>query len=245
MLSIRGLTISYGAIEAVRGIQFDVNAGEVFALLGPNGAGKTSTLRAITALTPYNGSITFEGDEVSRVGTEGLARRGLIHVPEGRHIWPTLSVHENLQVGQTARGRRDRGHTIDDVYDLFAPLRALRNRSGWALSGGEQQMVAIGRALVAGPRLLLLDEPSLGLAPIISKAVFGALSEVVKTTPVLLVEQNTVLALGVCTRAAALVAGTIALHGTAAEMSDRSALLDSYLGTERVHDQEEHLMHDK
>lgn len=245
MLSVQDLTISYGSIEAVRGIEFDVTGGDVFALLGPNGAGKTSTLRAITALTPYSGSITFEGDEVSRVGTEGLARRGLIHVPEGRHIWPTLSVHENLQVGQTARGRRDCRHSIDDIYDLFTPLKALRNRSGWALSGGEQQMVAIGRALVAGPRLLLLDEPSLGLAPIMSKAVFRALSEVAKTTPVLLVEQNTVMALGVCTRAAALVAGRIAMNGTAAEMSDRTALLDSYLGTERVHDQEERLLHEK
>jgi branched-chain amino acid transport system ATP-binding protein len=245
MLAIRGLTVSYGAIEAVRGIDLDVNPGEVVALLGPNGAGKTSTLRAATALASYGGSITYEGDEVSAVGTEALARRGLVHVPEGRRVFPTLTVHENLQVGTTARAGRTGGHSVDDVYDLFPPLVPLRDRSGWALSGGEQQMVAIGRALVAAPRMLLLDEPSLGLAPIIVKAVFSAMAEIARTTPILVVEQNTVMALRVCSRAAALVDGRIAMQGTAAEMSDRSALLDSYLGTERVHDAEEQLIHEQ
>jgi branched-chain amino acid transport system ATP-binding protein len=235
VLQVRGLEINYGAVRAVRGIDLDVGTGEVVSLLGPNGAGKTSTLRAITALTPYRGSITFEGHEVSKLGTESCARRGLIHVPEGRHVFPTLSVHENLQVGTTAARGRASDYSVADVYDLFPALGALRNRQGWALSGGEQQMVAIGRALVAAPRLLLLDEPSLGLAPIVVKAVFTALQQVSARTPVLLVEQNTSQALSIATRAAALVSGKVVLSGTADELSDRSALLDSYLGQAKVH----------
>jgi branched-chain amino acid transport system ATP-binding protein len=235
MLEVRNLEINYGAVRAVEGIDFEVGAGEVVALLGPNGAGKTSTLRAITALESYRGSITFDGDEVSRLGTEACARRGLIHVPEGRHVFPTLSVHENLQVGTTAARGRTPDYDLDAVYDLFPALVALRDRQGWALSGGEQQMVAIGRALVAAPRLLLLDEPSLGLAPIVTKAVFAALRQVSERTPVLLVEQNTTQALTIANRAAALVGGKIVLSGTADEMSDRGALLDSYLGQSKAH----------
>jgi branched-chain amino acid transport system ATP-binding protein len=235
MLQVRGLEVDYGAVRAVRGIDLDVGEREVVALLGPNGAGKTSTLRAITALESYKGSITFDGDEVSKLGTEACARRGLIHVPEGRHVFPTLSVHENLQVGTTAARGRAPDYGIDDVYDLFPALQALRERQGWALSGGEQQMVAIGRALVAAPRLLLLDEPSLGLAPLLTKAVFAALRQVSARTPVLLVEQNTAQALAIATRAAALVGGKIVMSGTAAELGDRGALLDSYLGQAKVH----------
>jgi branched-chain amino acid transport system ATP-binding protein len=235
MLQVRGLEVDYGAVRAVRGIDLDVGEREVVALLGPNGAGKTSTLRAITALESYKGSITFDGDEVSKLGTEACARRGLIHVPEGRHVFPTLSVHENLQVGTTAARGRAPDYGLDDVYDLFPALQALRERQGWALSGGEQQMVAIGRALVAAPRLLLLDEPSLGLAPIVTKAVFAALRQVSARTPVLLVEQNTAQALAIATRAAALVGGKIVMSGTAAELGDRGALLDSYLGQAKVH----------
>jgi branched-chain amino acid transport system ATP-binding protein len=234
VLQVRGLEIDYGAVKAVRGVDLDVNEGEVVALLGPNGAGKTSTLRAITALESYRGSITFDGAEVAKLGTEACARRGLIHVPEGRHVFPTLSVHENLQVGTTAAMGRRPEYDIEGVYDLFPALGMLRDRQGWALSGGEQQMVAIGRALVAAPRLLLLDEPSLGLAPIVVKAVFAALRQVSASTPVLLVEQNTAQALAIASRAAVLVGGKIVLSGTAAELSDRGALLDSYLGQAEV-----------
>jgi branched-chain amino acid transport system ATP-binding protein len=234
MLEVRELIVRYGAVEAVRGIDVTVGSGDVVALLGPNGAGKTSTLRAATGLVRYGGSVTFEGTEVSKLGPEGCAKRGLIHVPEGRHVFPTLSVHENLQVGRTAaRGRA--GYSYNDVYDLFPALGQLRDRNGWALSGGEQQMVAIGRALVAAPRMLLLDEPSLGLAPIVVKAVFAALRAIRSNTPLLIVEQNTSQALKLCDRAAALTQGRIVLEGTAAEMSDRSALLDSYLGQTKAH----------
>jgi branched-chain amino acid transport system ATP-binding protein len=230
MLEIRRLEVAYGPVDAVRGIDLDVGAGEVVALIGPNGAGKTSTLRAISGLVPYRGSIRFDGFDCRRLRVEGAARRGLIHVPEGRRVMPTLSVHENLQVGTVARRRRQEGFTLDEVYDLFPALRPLRKRDGWALSGGEQQMVALGRALVAGPRLLLLDEPSLGLAPKLSRAVFDALGEIATRTPMLLVEQNTVMAQKISTRAAVVVGGRVVLAGTAEELSDRAGLVASYLG---------------
>jgi branched-chain amino acid transport system ATP-binding protein len=233
MLEVQDLQVSYGPIHAVRGLSFGVADGEVVALLGPNGAGKTSTLRALTGLEAYAGSVRFDGREVRSLGTEGCAKAGLIHVPEGRHVFPTLSVHENLQVGATAaRGRR--GYSFDEVYSLFPTLARLRDREGWALSGGEQQMVAIGRALVAAPRLLMLDEPSLGLAPIVVKAVFGALAEVRSTTPILLVEQNTAQALTLADHGAVLVQGKVVLRGTADELGDRSAVLASYLGQREI-----------
>jgi branched-chain amino acid transport system ATP-binding protein len=233
MLEIKDLEVSYGAIQAVRGLSLAVNAGEVVSLLGPNGAGKTSSLRAITALEPYRGSITFDGKEVRSLGPEGCAKAGLIHVPEGRHVFPTLTVHENLQVGVTAaRGRA--GQSFDEVYDLFPALVPLKEREGWALSGGEQQMVAIGRALVAAPRVLLLDEPSLGLAPIVVKAVFAALAEVRSQTPILLVEQNTAQALTLADHGSVMVHGEVVLRGSAAELGDRSAVLASYLGQKEI-----------
>jgi branched-chain amino acid transport system ATP-binding protein len=236
MLELQGVSVSYGAVRAVVDLDLTVGAGEVVAVLGANGAGKTTTLRAVTALAPYAGSIRFDGDEVSGVGTEQLARRGLVHVPEGRHIFATLSVHENLQMGLPARAGRTGGHSVDDVYDLFPPLVALRDRSGWALSGGEQQMVAVGRALVAAPRLLVLDEPSLGLAPIVVASVYRALREVAKTTPMLVVEQNTGAVLDLCDRGLVLADGRQVVEGTAADLGGRRDLLDSYLG-QRVLDE--------
>ncbi len=233
MLEVRDLEVSYGPIHAVQGLSFTVGEGEVTALLGPNGAGKTSTLRAVTALEHYAGSVRFDGAEVRSLGPEGCAKAGLIHVPEGRHVFPTLTVHENLQVGATAaRGRP--GYSFDDVYDLFPALVRLRDREGWGLSGGEQQMVAVGRALVAAPRLLLLDEPSLGLAPIVVKSVFTALAEVRSRTPILLVEQNTAQALTLADHGMVVVQGRAVLTGGAAELSDRSAVLASYLGQKEI-----------
>jgi branched-chain amino acid transport system ATP-binding protein len=229
---LRGVEVSYGAVEAVRGIDLDVNEGEVVAMIGPNGAGKTSTLNAISGLVGYRGSITFDGVDLRRLGVQAAARRGLIQVPEGRRVFPTLTVHENLQVGETARRGRPSDYGAEDVYELFPLLDALRNRDGWALSGGEQQMVAIARALVAGPRMLLLDEPSLGLAPLVTKSLFAALADIAKRTPILLVEQNTTMAFRLCTRACVMVAGRIVLAGTAEELRDRSALVASYLGEE-------------
>ena len=232
MLELRGVQISYGAVEAVLGIDLTVGDGEVVALIGPNGAGKTSTLNAISGLVPYRGSITFDGAECRKLGVQGGARQGLIQVPEGRRVFASLTVHENLLVGETARRGRNVDYSIDDVMDLFPALRPLRDRDGWALSGGEQQMVAIGRALVASPRMLLLDEPSLGLAPMVTRSLFGALAEIAKTTPILLVEQNTVMALKLCSSACVMVAGKVVLSGTAEELQDRSAIVASYLGEE-------------
>lgn len=243
MLQIRGLEVSYGPVQAVRGIDLDVGQGEVVAMIGPNGAGKTSTLRAISGLVPFRGTITFDGIDVRTQSIEGLARLGLIHVPEGRHVFPSLNVHENLQVGTTASAGRTEGFSIDDVYDLFPPLAELRKRDGWALSGGEQQMVAVGRALVAKPRLLLLDEPSLGLSPKFTQAVYSALAQVSGRIPLLLVEQNTVMALQHCTRAAVMVGGRFVLEGTAADLADREALVASYLGEEPALAGEEVALH--
>jgi branched-chain amino acid transport system ATP-binding protein len=233
VLEVDGLDVRYGTTHAVRGIRFSVAAGEAVALLGPNGAGKTSTLKALSRLVPSAGTVRFDGEDLRGVPPEVVARRGLIHVPEGRQIFPDLTVHENLQLGTTARNGRN-AFSFQDVYDLFPLLGRLRSRLGYALSGGEQQMVALGRALVAGPRLLLVDEPSLGLAPIVAGAVAEALREVRARTSVLVVEQNVHLALEVCDRAVVLSGGQIVLEAAASELHDRDTLLAHYLGQRRT-----------
>jgi branched-chain amino acid transport system ATP-binding protein len=230
MLEISSLVINYEGTRAVSDVNISIEAGSAVALLGPNGAGKTSTLRAISGLVPYGGSITFDGTPLSKMTPEKIARAGLVHVPEGRHVFATLTVHENLLVGQTARRGRADGYSMSDVYDLLPALTKISKRAGWALSGGEQQMVAIGRGLLAAPRLLLLDEPSLGLAPIVVKDVFAALLEVSARTPILIVEQNFAAAMRVCQRAYVLVQGCVVLQGSTEDLGNREALIDSYLG---------------
>jgi branched-chain amino acid transport system ATP-binding protein len=232
MLRVDGLDVRYGTTHAVRAVDLEVGPGEAVAVLGPNGAGKTSTLRAISGLVPHRGTVRFEGEDVTRLPAEEIARRGLIHVPEGRHVFPDLTVEENLAIGTTARGRRAEaaGFTVDDVHDLFPALGDLRKRLGFALSGGEQQMVALGRALLGGPRLLLVDEPSLGLSPRLAKAVTRALAEIRRRVPLLVVEQNVRLALRICPRAVVMTHGEIVLRSGADELTDRDALLASYLG---------------
>ncbi|HEX3564737.1 MAG TPA: ABC transporter ATP-binding protein, partial [Acidimicrobiales bacterium] len=217
MLEVRGLRVTYGSTVAVEGLDLTVDDQGAAALLGPNGAGKTSTLRAISRLIPHTGTVTFDGEDLAGLAADEVARRGMVHVPEGRHVFPTLTVEENLRMGQVAARRRPRGFSLDDIYDLFPALTPLRSRDGFALSGGEQQMVAIGRALVAAPKLLLLDEPSLGLAPVIMKAVFKALDDIRQRTPLLLVEQNTQQALAVCDRASVMVNGRIEMTGKSDE----------------------------
>src|SRR5689334_14459869 len=156
MLEVLNLSISYGATHAVRDISFTVGPNDACALLGPNGAGKTSTLRAISQLVAYSGSVRFDGVDLRGKNPSQVSRLGLLHVPEGRHVFPTLTVHENLQMGTIASGGRPSEYSIDDVYDLFPALVRLRKRGGYALSGGEQQMVAVGRALVGAPLMLML-----------------------------------------------------------------------------------------
>jgi branched-chain amino acid transport system ATP-binding protein len=230
MLDVTGLGVSYGSTRAVDGFNLTVGAGEAVALLGANGAGKTSTLRAISRLIAADGTVAFDDNDVTKMAPEELARRGLVHVPEGRHVFASLTVHDNLRVGQTARNKRKALFTTDSVYELFPTLAPLRKRYGWALSGGEQQMVAIGRALLSSPKLLMLDEPSLGLAPIVVKAVYKALAEIKSELSILLVEQNAAVALSLCDRGYVLLSGRPVMQGTAQELGDRDALLDSYLG---------------
>jgi branched-chain amino acid transport system ATP-binding protein len=230
VLSVQGLRVRYGTTVAVDGVDLQVGSGEAVALLGPNGAGKSSTLRALSRVTPSEGTLDFDGHDLRRLRADAVARLGLVQAPEGRHVFPNLSVHENLLVGRSARAGRPASFSVDDVYDLFPALVPLRNRGGWALSGGEQQMVAVGRALVAAPRLLLLDEPSLGLAPIVTQAVYDALTQVKARVPLLLVEQTTARAVDLWDRAYVLVKGRIVSAGATADLGDREALMASYLG---------------
>jgi branched-chain amino acid transport system ATP-binding protein len=230
MLDVKNLSVSYDAVTAVVDFALTIGSEECVALLGPNGAGKSSTLKAISHLLPHQGTVEFDGTDITRMPADRIARMGLIHVPEGRRLFSELTVHENLQVGTTARGSRQPTFGIDDVYELFPHLAKLRSTRCWSLSGGEQQMVAIGRALVAAPRLLMLDEPSLGLSPRNVGVVADALLKIKSSTAVLLVEQNTHVALEVADRLYVLSNGAIQMTGTSQEIQDRSALLDAYLG---------------
>ncbi len=229
LLSARALTVTYGLVAAVDEIDVEVGPNEVVSLLGANGAGKTSTLRALSGLVKSTGDITFDGASLSRKAPDVIARAGLVHVPEGRRLFATLTAEENLLIGKTGTSGRPPVFQLDDVYGLFPALTKLRKRRGWALSGGEQQMVAIGRGLLAAPRLLLLDEPSLGLAPVLVTAVYQALSEIRSRVALMVVEQNAHLALGLCDRAYVLAAGKVVMEGPAPALADREKLLSSYL----------------
>jgi branched-chain amino acid transport system ATP-binding protein len=230
LLEVRGLTVTYGTpTPAVDHIDLQVGEREAVALLGANGAGKTSTLRAISGLISSTGAVIFDGEDQARRQPEVIARSGIIHIPEGRRLFGSLSVEENLLIGGTARGGREPVFSLDDTYDLFPQLTGLRRRGGWTLSGGEQQMVAIGRALLASPRVLLLDEPSLGLAPLVVESVFKALHSIAHRVAMVLVEQNAGLALDLCGRAYVLATGRVAVSGTHAELPSREDLLATYL----------------
>ncbi|MFC5950377.1 ABC transporter ATP-binding protein [Pseudonocardia lutea] len=229
MLEITDLHVHHGTTHAVRGVDLTVGAGESVALLGPNGAGKTSLLRAVSGLVDHTGTVRFAGTDLAGASPEEIARRGLLHVPEGRRIFRDLSVHENLLLGTTARGRRS-STPVEAVYDLFPALVPLRSRLGFALSGGEQQMVAIGRALVGGPSLVMLDEPSLGLAPVVVDLVADALAAIRDSVSLLVIEQNVALAARLCDRALVLSGGTVVLERPAAELGSDADLLADYLG---------------
>jgi branched-chain amino acid transport system ATP-binding protein len=235
MLNVENLRVSYGHIEVLKGISFSVDIGEIVALIGGNGAGKTTTLSTISGLVrPTSGTIAWKGEQIQNVPVEAIVGSGLAHCPEGRRIFPGLTVLENLMTGTASRPYRKR--EIDQdlalVFDLFPRLKQRIKQGGWSLSGGEQQMLAIGRALMSRPNLLMLDEPSLGLAPIVIEQVFDRILELNKRTGlgVLLVEQNSAMALEIASRALVLETGTITLSGPSAVLADDPRIREAYLG---------------
>ncbi|MBB3045360.1 ABC transporter ATP-binding protein [Nocardioides soli] len=233
MLRIDDLVVRYGAVEAVNEVSLTVAPGELVALLGANGAGKTTLLRTVSGLVPANtGAITFEGIDLRATKAEAIAAAGIAHVPEGRRIFGGLSVEENLILGATTRGRdADLDEGFARVYELFPVLQERRNQGGWSLSGGQQQMLAIGRALMSRPRLLMLDEPSLGLAPILVRQVLDAVRSICDGgTAMLLVEQNARAALRIADRAVVLDRGRVAREGAADELADDQQMRALYLG---------------
>jgi branched-chain amino acid transport system ATP-binding protein len=232
ILEVRDLHVAYRGIRALRGIDITVNEGEMVALIGPNGAGKSTLLNALSNMVRRaSGTITFLGQDTRGLGAHQVARAGLLHVPEGRQILGDMTVYENLLMGQIARGQRQTIYDLDHVYDLFPVLKERASQIAGTLSGGQQQMLAIGRALMGGPRLLLLDEPSLGLSPIITDQVFAALTRLnAEGLTVLLVEQNAHRALAATSRAYVLNRGLIAHAGPSAALAADPAIIESYLG---------------
>jgi branched-chain amino acid transport system ATP-binding protein len=234
MLSVRDLDVRYGEIRALRGISFEVAQGEVVTLLGGNGAGKSTSLRAISGLiAPRRGDITFDGESIVGMSPERIARMGIVHVPEGRQVIPGLSVLDNLRLGSSNRrmNRADVSAGVERVFEVFPLLRDLRSRLGWSLSGGEQQMLAIGRGMMANPRLLMLDEPSLGLAPIVVQEVFRTIRHLHESgMTVLLVEQNAYQALKVADRGYVVETGRLAVSGRARDLLDDDQVRSAYLG---------------
>jgi len=231
LLKAEGLRVAYGAIEALRGVSFEVEEGEIVTLLGANGAGKTTTLRTISGLLrPRAGTITFNGRSLIGTAAHDIVDAGIGHVPEGRRIFPRMSVYENLLMGAYRR-RGDLTSDLERVYDLFPVLRERSQQDGGTLSGGEQQMLAIGRALMSRPRLLLLDEPSMGLAPLIVLRIFEIIREINDNgTTVLLVEQNAAQALKLATRGYVLETGEIVMTDAAGALLTNDRVRAAYLG---------------
>lgn len=233
MLEIRDLETYYGNIQALKGITLRIEAGEIVCLIGANGAGKTTTLMSISGINrPRKGRVVFEGEDITRLASDAIVGRGITQVPEGRLIFPLLSVRENLMMG--AYRRKDSKEIKRDeayIYSLFPVLHERRRQAGGTLSGGEQQMLAIGRALMARPRLLLLDEPSLGLAPIVVENIFEVIGHINNEgTTVMLVEQNAQMALQIAHRGYVLETGAVTMEGPARELLDNPQVRDAYLG---------------
>lgn len=233
LLEINDLIVLYGEIEALRGVSLKVDAGQVVTLLGSNGAGKSTTLRAISGLAkPAAGEILFDGKSIVGLGPEAIVRLGISHVPEGRRVFPGLTVKENIMLGASNRkvAKAQLSREADAMFDLFPDIRAFSDKLGWTLSGGQLQMVAVARGLMAKPRLLLLDEPSLGLAPVIVQAVFRIIGEIRKDTTVLLVEQNARMGLSVADYGYVLETGRLALGGKPDDLWGNEAIRAAYLG---------------
>lgn len=233
MLKVENIDVYYGAIHAIKGISIDVPDGEIVTLVGSNGAGKSTTLRTISGLMrPKNGSILFEDKSIVGVPAHKIVGMGLCQVPEGRHVFANMTVMENLELGAYLRSDKEGiEHDLEDVFKKFPRLLERREQISGTLSGGEQQMLAMGRALMSRPRLLLLDEPSMGLAPLLVKEIFNIIKEINESgTTVLLVEQNANMALSIADKAYVLETGRIALAGTAQELASSEAVRKAYLG---------------
>ncbi len=232
ILSIHDLSVNYGGIEAVKGISLDVHEGEIVTLIGANGAGKSSTLRTIAGLVkPSGGTINFRGDDITGRDATTIVKKGITLVPEGRHIFPDLTVLENLKVGAYLRSD-DISGDIQWVYDLFPRLRERSWQAGGTLSGGEQQMLAVGRALMARPKLIMMDEPSLGLAPLVVRDIFEIIRQINhQGVSILLIEQNANMALKVADSAYVMETGCITLSGAGKDLLNTEAVKKAYLGT--------------
>ena len=233
MLKVDNIDVYYGAIHAIKGISIEVPKGEIVTLVGSNGAGKSTTLRTISGLMkPKNGTILFEDKNIVGVPAHKIVGMGLCQVPEGRHVFANMSVMENLELGAYLRNDKDGiARDLEDVFKKFPRLLERKDHISGTLSGGEQQMLAMGRALMSRPRLLLLDEPSMGLAPLLVKEIFNIIKEINESgTTVLLVEQNANMALSIADKAYVLETGRIALAGTAQELASSEAVRKAYLG---------------
>ena len=232
LLSVEDLSISYGAISAVKGISFDVNEGEIVTLIGANGAGKSSTLRGISGIIPYKGAITYRGQNLQKIPADKIVALGIAQVPEGRGIFGNLTVMENLKLATWQRKDKvEISRDYERVFSIFPRLKERQNQLSGTLSGGEQQMLAVGRALMSRGKILLLDEPSMGLAPVLVRDIFRVLKEINQAgTTILLVEQNAFMALRLANRGHVLETGRIILSGTGQELLGNPRVKEAYLG---------------
>lgn len=231
MLKVDDLNVYYGKIHALQGVSFEVNEGETVSLIGANGAGKSTTLKTISGLLrSKTGGVTFMGEDISKIDSYKLVERGLAHVPEGRRIFLKMSVMENLEMGAYINKKINK-EDIEDVFEKFPRLKERKDQVAGTLSGGEQQMLAMGRALMSHPKLLMLDEPSMGLAPLLVEQIFEIIKELHKAgTTILLVEQNAEMALDISDRAYVIESGKVALSGTGKELKDSDIIKKAYLG---------------
>ena len=233
MLEVKDLQVSYGMIQAIKGVSFEVNQGEVIALIGANGAGKTTILHTVTGLlAPKAGSIMFEGQDITKVPAHKIVSMGMAHVPEGRRVFAQLSVYDNLKMGAYTRtDKNEIEESLEMVYKRFPRLEERKNQMAGTLSGGEQQMLAMGRALMSKPKIILMDEPSMGLSPIFVNEIFNIIQDVSASgTTVLLVEQNAKKALSIADRAYVLETGKIVLSGNASDLINDDSVKKAYLG---------------
>lgn len=233
MLEVKDLYVNYGAVEAIKGISFTVKPGEIVTLIGANGAGKTTTLHTISGLVKAkSGSITYNGTDLQKIDPSKIISLRIAHVPEGRHVFPEMTVEENLQMGAfISKNKEETAAAMQDVYEKFPRLRERRRQLAGTLSGGEQQMVAVGRALMGKPSIILMDEPSMGLSPLLVKEVFAIIKEIhAAGITVLLNEQNAKMALSIADRAYVLETGTISISGDAQELLKDERVKKAYLG---------------